>query len=758
MKHAKIWKWAGVTIVVGCAASTAMAQRSSSGLEEIVVTATKREASLQDVPMAMQAFTRSSLEDMGADNINDLYRAIPNFAMVDRGPGIGRQYSIRGISTGLVTQGAASVGVYLDEMPITAAGFQPDVRLFDIERVEVLRGPQGTLYGEGSIGGTLRMITPRPDATTLLATADTVFSTTRHGGENYKLNGMLNLPLVENTLALRVSGLHHSMAGYIDRIAQPDGVDLDMNALLGLPPGSVPVLGSGPIAGQSDINDEVTTAGRATLRWTPTERLDVELSMFAQTTEADDRNTAIAGLGDLETNFITKELVDDELRFGNLSVSYDLGWAELLSSTSWYERTLRYVNDTTALGEAVIPGAKLPGSATDTVDRQDMVSEELRLTSSLDGPLQWIGGLFYVDKDNGFDQVLVDDFGVFVGMVNILGLPVTDRRQLLDQTGWLKEEQFAIFGEVSYELTSALTGTIGLRYFDIDQHNILLNNDINILGLGLTDGVREGGENDTILKFNLSYAPRDDLLFWATASEGFRAGGTNTTPGISPEERTYGSDSLWNYEVGARLSAFDDRLSVSSAVYYIRWTDIQLSLPLGTARATVNAGKARIRGAELEISARPFDGFDIALNIGVNDGELTEDTPDAPDGPNPGFEGDRLPGTPDMNISASAQYVFPVSDEGLDGFARLFYTYTGDMTTTFNDLSTANGLPSHFNPPSYSLLNARFGVESDRWSAALFVDNVADKRAAILIDNASAAERITRNRPRTIGLNFRVHF
>src|SRR5690606_8098172 len=244
---------------------------------------------------------------------------------------------------------------------------------------------------------------------------------------------------------------------------------------------------------------------------------------------------------------------------------------------------------------------------TDTIERQDMVSEELRLTSALDGPFQWIGGLFYVDKDNGFDQLLVDDFGVFVGMANVLGLPVTDRRQLLDQTGWMKEKQFAVFGEVSYDLTEKLTATIGARWFDIEQENILLNNDINILGLGLTDGVRETGESDTILKFNLSYAPREDLLLWATASEGFRTGGTNTTPGIADDEISYGSDSLWNYELGTRMSAFDNRLTLSSAVYYIRWTDIQLSLPLGTARATVNAGKARIYGAEFEIAARPAE-------------------------------------------------------------------------------------------------------------------------------------------------------
>src|SRR5690606_9921603 len=208
---------------------------------------------------------------------------------------------------------------------------------------------------------------------------------------------------------------------------------------------------------RSNINDEEATAGRLALRWTPSDRLAMEISLFSQNSDAGGKNTAVAGLGELKTNFITPETVEDEMRFGNFTVSYDLGWAQLLSSTSTFERTLRDFNDTTDLGEAVFPGAKLPGSATDTIERQDMVSEELRLTSALDGPFQWIGGLFYVDKDNGFDQLLVDDFGVFVGMANVLGLPVTDRRQLLDQTGWMKEKQFAVFGEVSYDLTEKLT-------------------------------------------------------------------------------------------------------------------------------------------------------------------------------------------------------------------------------------------------------------------------------------------------------------
>lgn len=742
------------------ALTPAAAAELGAGIEEVVVTATKREVSVQDVPVAMQAFTAATLENMGADQVDGYYRMVPNFAVVDRGAG-GKLYSIRGISTGLVTQGASTVGVYIDEMPISAAGFQPDPRLFDVDRVEVLRGPQGTLYGEGSIGGTVRMITPRPDPAAFSGKADVSWQTTADGDPGYKLNAMVNLPLVDEVLALRVSGLHHDLGGYIDRIDMPNGVTLDVGALLGLPPGVIPVLGTGPLPRKKDINSEVVSSGRASLLWNATDQLTLEASFMKQSMEADGRNTSVggvAGIGELETNFVQAEKVKDDFDLGNLTISYDLGWARLFSSTSTYERTRDATSDTNDLGEAIFPTAKLPGSGTFTTELQDMVSEEVRLASTGDGPLSWIAGYFYVDKDNGFEQIIVDDYGVFVGFMQILGLPVTNARQLLDQTGRQEETQHAIFGELTYKLTEKLSATVGLRWFDIDQRDTLVNNDINILGLGLTDGVSETGESDTVTKFNVNYRASDDVLLWATASQGFRIGGTNTTPGIPDENRTYASDTLWNYELGARTSWYDNRLVLNGALYYIDWSDIQLALPLGTAFGTINAGQARIIGAELELQARPAAGLDLALAAGYNDGELTQDTPGAPAGPNPGFKGDRLPGVPRLNLAASAQYTFPLSSGGLDGFGRVDYSYTGDSTTTFNDLSTANGLPSHFNPDAYGLLNLRLGVQNERWTAALFVENATDERAQLLIDNAGVTERITRNRPRTFGMNVRYNF
>jgi len=520
----------------------------------------------------------------------------------------------------------------------------------------------------------------------------------------------------------------------------------------------VPIVNTGPLAGQKDINGEEVTAGRAALRWLPNDHTEVQLNLLTQQAKANDRNTEVAGVGDLMTNLIIPEKVNDKFDLANLTVKFTLEGAELMSSSSYYKRTLRHVFDTNDLGEGVVPGLRLPGSSTEDIDRQNIVSQEIRLTSTSQGKLEWILGGFFVRKNNGFDQILQDKYSAFLAVANFFGVPATDPRQLLDQTGRNQETQYAVFGEVNYALTEKLKATAGLRYFNIKQKDTLVNNGPNFLGLGLTDGVREASESNVIPKFSLSYAPRDHLLLWATASQGFRAGGTNTTPGILDREIAYKSDTLWNYEFGTRFSAFENRLSVTSTLYYIKWSDIQLSVPLGTARATVNAGRARILGGELELLVRPVPALELGFNLGYNDGELTQDTPTASGDTNPGFKGDRLPGVPDINLSAFAQYTVPLSIADLSAFARVDVSHTGGSTTTFNALSTANGLSSYFTPPAYSLLNLRFGIEKEQWSAALFVDNVADKRAVVLVDNAAVTERITRNRPRTIGIHVRVNF
>ncbi|MEM7705324.1 MAG: TonB-dependent receptor [Pseudomonadota bacterium] len=738
-------------------------------IEEVVVTATRRAASVQDISLSVTAVTGAQLENIGADNIQDYYRIIPNMAVVDRGPG-GRQYSIRGISSGIVSQGAATVGVYIDEMPISATGFQPDLSVYDLERVEVLRGPQGTLFGEGSLGGTVRMITPSPSTEGFDADISLDFSSTSEGGNNSAVNGMVNLPLSDNA-ALRFIGYYRDLDGFIDRVPNPVGIDFDFGAAIGAPGAFQPLLNTGPISGEEDINGEQTTGGRLSLLWMPTDDLEVKLSYLDQQSEFDGRNVENAALGELESNFILDERVDDDLDLTNLTITYDLGWASLLSSTSVYDRERTIVADTNFLGLSLPIPVQLAGTATVTTELQDQVSQELRLTSSSDGRVNWTVGAFYLDKDNGFEQIVVDEFDYFVNWTNIFfesivgffpspPFPITSPNQILDQTGSNEETQFAFYGEVDYQLNDAWTATVGARYYDYEKTDSIVNNDINIVGLGLSDGTFDADDSGTNLKFGLSYNPPEtDWLVYASASEGFRIGGTNQAPGIPEENVTYGPDSLWNYEFGAKATLADGRLQINSALYYVDWSDIQLSLPFGFSFAVANAGEARIIGAEIEVVARPTENWDLAFAIGVNDGELTEDAPgaDNPANPNPGFDGDRLPGTPDINASISAQRNFTLA--GNDAFLRFDYTYTGDSTTTFNESSVrGGGESSFFELDSYSLLNLRFGVDFDRWRGTIFVDNATDELAELLTDNAAFVTRTTRNRPRTVGVKLQYDF
>jgi outer membrane receptor protein involved in Fe transport len=765
-----------LTAILTSFAGTAAAQDSGASskntavLEEIIVTATRREASLQDISLSVSAITGSELERMGADNLQDYYRVVPNLAVVDRGPG-GRQYSIRGVSAGIVQQGAATVGVYIDEMPVTANGFQPDLSVYDLDRIEILRGPQGTLFGEGSLGGTVRMITPTPDTESFGADVSVDYSSTDEGGNNSAVNGMVNFALSENT-ALRLTGYYRDIDGYITRVANPAGIQLDVGALVGAPGAFPPILDTGPIPERNDINSEETTGGRASFLWNATDNLTLKVNYLKQESEFGGRNTEIQSLGDLETNFFLAEKVDDDLDLANLTITYDFGWATLLSSTSAYERDRTQLSDNADLGEQVFPGLNLAGVGTLTQEFQDQVSQELRLTSQGDGRINWTAGFFYIDKEDGFEQIIVDEEDFFITFVNVffedvLGgtvipsppLPITSGRQLLDLSGRFDETQYAVYGEVDFQFSEAWSGTVGLRYYDYDKTDTIVNNDLNLLGFGLQDGVYEADDSGTNVKLGVNYKPNDDLLFYVTASEGFRIGGTNTAPGIPPENITYGPDSLWNYELGAKTTFADGRVRLNSAIYYVDWSDIQLALPLGFSFGTINAGQAEVIGAEIEVLVKAGENLDFSLALGLNKGELTEDAPGAndPGNPNPGFKGDRLPGTPDVNAAASAQYNFPIG--GLDSFVRLDYTYTGDMTTTFNELSVGgSGESSHFELDAYSLLNLRFGIGGEHWTSTLYVDNATDERADILIDNAAIATRVTRNRPRTIGLKLQYNY
>ena len=754
----------------------------------IIVTAGKRPVYLQDVPMSIQSITNQQLEEMGADSFDDYYKTISSLSVVDRGPS-NKKYVIRGTSSGMLELTAATVGVYIDEMPVSLVLNQPDIKLFDVERVEVLKGPQGTLYGEGSMGGTIKTITNKPDLSGFEGIIDIGWSTTTDGGDNTKFNAMVNMP-VSDTMAVRLVAYNRDISGFIDRIAQPDGQEVDMavafgapagldiNVIFGTPPGTfTSIYNTGPIGLKEAINDEQTKGARASVLWNPSEDLSITLSSLVQNTDAGSVPIEVVGVGDYKTNEYTDETIKDDISLHNLTIDYDLGWATILSSTSIYDREFDTTWDFSGPG-GLLTGGQITGGLTSPFYlHSDFFSEEIRLTSEGTDNFQYIVGLFYVDKELVESQTLADTTGIFTSIYNTyvaIGafgpLPmVTDAGQTMTTLITTNETQKAIFGEFGYDVSDDIVATLGIRSFDIDQEVDFNNIGLDTYGHGILEDrpslVSGKSETGQIYKFNLAYTASDDLLYYFTAAEGFRAGGNNSSPGLTEAQRTYDSDSLINYEAGVHSTLMDGKVTLNASVYRIDWSDIQITLPIGYTQAVLNAGEAEINGFEIDLVAHPFEGFQITMSLGSLTAELASDTPEGTaylagdtSVTNPGFKGDALPGVPDVNASIALQHNFPLSFKDFEGFYRIDYSYTGGSATTFNDNSLGLFGPNRFEIDSYVLGNLRMGVKTDDWTATLFITNISDNRVELTHDSLGITESITRNRPRTIGIDYQLHF
>ena len=737
----------------------------------IIVTANKKAVYLQDIPSSVQSLTSDVLEAMGADAFEDYSRGISSLSVVDRGPS-SKKYTIRGISSGLIEATTSAVGVYIDEMPVSAALNQPDIKLFDIERVEVLKGPQGTIYGEGSMGGTIKTITKKANLDKFSGKIDGTLSSTSKGGTNTKINGMVNIPLIDKELAVRIVAYNRDMSGYIDRVAQPDGQNVDLNIAFGTPPGTFPIFMSGPIEGASNINDENTSGGRISVLWQTNDKLAINASVIIQKGEHGGPPLEIAGIGDLKSNQLRDETIKDDITLSNLTFEYDLGWGDIVASSSYYSRELTEDLDASALGSLFTGNQITGGTGIKNYEEEDNFSEEVRLVTDFSGPLNFIGGIFYIDKKDKFIQSVSDTTGVITDLYNTfiaIGAfgPTPFIQNFSDALDYQVDTditQKAFFLEADYELTEDLTATVGARFFNIKQ-SVNFENFALARGQGILEpretSLTSISESGTTTKFNLAYAASDDLLFYVQAAEGFRSGGINTETGVPVDLIEYKSDTLWNYETGFKSTFLDNHLAMNASLFRIDWKDIQLDLPVGFSRSIINAGKAKVQGIEFDLSAYPTDGLEFRLSLGKLKSELAENTPEGDaflagdmDLPNPGFKGDRLPGVPEFNAALSADYQFPIASMSLDGFIHVDFTHTGNSFTTLNDSSADN----HYKMHSYNLANVRVGISKDDWEVVLFVDNVNDTRAEVLRLDSVVTQRITRNRPRTVGVNARMTF
>jgi iron complex outermembrane receptor protein len=739
---------------------------ASSELEEVVVTAEKRESTVQKTPISITVFSGPELQAQGISDLTAVAQETPGVSFKTSGPGQ-TEFEMRGLTS---TGGESpTVGFYLDETALTPPAMAQngkvvvDPNLFDLNRVEILRGPQGTLYGSGSMGGTIKLVTNQPDTKNFAAAVEGIPSGTDGGGFNHTENGMINIPIVSDLAALRLVVTDKVVQGWISRdVLSPFPPETNNSATRGNV-AAAPISESFP-----ESNWETLRGGRATLLVTPTDRLSITGGVLYQRINQGGPNTIDVPPGD-EAHyqpFNVAEPFDDTFTLYSLTVKYSFDDFQVTSATANWNRTQFQTQDISEAMQDYIggffgPPASFPYSPTATVtegggtfyglgagsiseqDYTQQFSQELRVASTGDGALQWLGGgyfshfhatshvySYYPVANDGFDG----DFGT---------------TNLADNHRALQLDQYALFGESSYQFPDHLKATVGLRYFLYHSDSATSVSGVSangtsatLLGLAQNSGVTP--------KFNLAYLPTDDLTIYGTVSKGFRPGGPNSpipSP-CPPAPGQFGPDSVWSYELGEKARMINSRVSINGDVYYENWSNIQQEVapPCGF-KFTTNAGKAKVYGAELEVGVILAPGLSISQNGGFTHATNSTTVPLAGV-----VAGQRLLDVPEFTANTSLSYKYPL-DNSLNVIARATNTYVDsiqDLTYGRNSL------------PPYDIVGARAGLETDRWSAVLFVDNATDKIALLsdtgaLSANISILNRVTTNQPRTIGadLNFR---
>jgi iron complex outermembrane recepter protein len=703
---------------------------SSDALEEIVVTATKRGAeNLQTIPIAITAISQAELLAKGAQEFEDYARSVPSLSFVDAGPAF-KTYVIRGINA--TGTGVATVGQYVDDVLITGDLRQPDLRLYDIQRIEVLRGPQGTLYGSGSLSGTIRTITNPPDPTAYHADIIANASDTEHGGGNYSGALTLNAPIGDRA-AFRATAYDDQESGYINNVR----------------------------LGTKGVNAEHTWGARAALLVNIDDATKLTANVFYQSTQTDGRNIVVTADGDLG-RYNTDQYVHDpfssEFKIYNLDLNHNFGWATLNFSTSYLDRADDNKFDSTLFDLSFGPtfftdvvGLSTPDALTDQADTTKYFTNELRLASQLGGPVEFVAGIF--------QQHIQTTFLTLVATTNPSGYLNVPLEPVFGQFQAHSTEQYALFGEMSYKFTSQLTGLIGARGFYADESDDL--NSTHPFG-GFSPPVATptlySHAHKVTPKAYLSYQVTPDAMVYASISQGFRIGGgnlANVMP-LPPQDRTYQPDSLWNYEVGAKTEWLDHRVIANTSLYYIDWSNIQVSDFTDNTNALTfiaNAGKARVYGAEFEVEARLTHDFMVGGTLALIEAQLTQDQPST-NAQFAGHAGDLFPNVPQVSGSFFAQYSHPVT-ETIEGFGRIDYSYTGRQGTQF---SPSN--PIYNVIPAYNLLGVRLGVRTNRWESTLFGRNLLNAYAVNILEQASnlTPRSVVPLQPLTVGVEFRYHF
>jgi outer membrane receptor protein involved in Fe transport len=742
-------------IVGWCCAAASIAQtapppdsRQADQLGEVVVTARKQSERLQDVPLSITALTAETLTNSGALTIQDIGREVPGLNVVSVAPGQ-NQLIIRGVSS---AGGIPTVGYYIDDTPIESignvAGAAMDPALFDLARVEVLRGPQGTLYGASSMGGTVKYVTQQPDLTAVQSSVKSSVSDTDGGGVNYEFSGMLNAPLISGLAALRANLFYRYQDGYIDRYT------IDPNNYLAALPG-------GPVT--KDANTEKTYGARISIKIQPSEALSITPSVWFQRTNLGAPFTIDdppGGFSDLIQTRDVSEPSSDQLQLYSLSVNGTAGPVEITSSTSYRNRYFVATEDDSKTNFYYFnpePQTYVYPLPFWNVFGNHDFTEELRATASA-GIVHGLLGLFYLHQDNMNNY----NFPVPAGYNTAFGTPFGSMPFYMGNDS-NQITQRAVFGEINVDVTSQLQATVGLRAFDITQEDTSSYN--GVFNGGATASSGSAKDSGTTPKYELSYHFSSGTLAYASASKGFRQGGPLTgypatlcdndlkAIGLNGFPSSFKADTLWNYEIGAKTDWLDNSLTINGAVYYIDWSNVQqlVDLPICGFVFTGNFGKASSKGSELEIQYKPVSALRMTLGLAYNEAKLTSTVAGAQ-----GTSGDTLENAPRWMGSASVEYDREIAAQ-TSGFARV------DFNTSTRQFNNFVPTSNYYERAGYSLANARIGAKWQKWQASLFVNNAFNRHAETALPTSYAIDlpttrRLSINQPRTIGLDFRLDY
>lgn len=691
-------------------------------LEEIVVTATKRAESLQDISSSVSAFTTDDILRQGFDSFQDFSRVVPGltFNEVVKNRGV---FNIRGLATN-VTGGNTQdpVSVYLNETPITdtfGAAVQPDLRLFDVERIEVLRGPQGTLFGSGSLGGTVRIITNQPDTSKVEVAGRIDAGVSNGGNSQQRYDAMVNVPLIENELALRVVGYYRDEEGWVENLT----------------------LGTN--------NSTKDWGGRVSMLWQPGENFSAKLEAIYQDSDPNDGGRWNPALGEFNKSSSVAEGRPSELSNYGLTLEYDIdGFATLISATTYQESKTAVVADNGDLF-----GLGLPVLSKNKPWDSEFFTQEIRLVSNTNSNLEWIVGGFFIDRETNVNFLIeVPGLDDLVG--NIIGSDA-----FFDTLITLKSREIAAFGNISYRFAERWKISGGVRVFDTevsyDEPNRQVLNFLTFT-YDTSSFLNVGTDNDSTWRAGLSFEPNDDSMLYANIATGYRIGQANPNNGpslIDPNDyvipETYGPDSSINYEIGAKTMLLDGRLIVNAAVFYIDWEDIQIDgTRVSDFRSFIaNAGRAESKGVELELNMLPMEGLEIDLAMTWLDAEVTEVPSDIII---PAAVGDTLPGLVDFKISGSVQYSW-------DAFVnkRMFARIDGQVVESSpNGFANGGANPFFAISDAYENVNASVGLIAENWELALYGKNLTDNNDFILNIGGQFPSPITTLRPLTVGVRF----